>query len=231
LKAVYGSKFNQSPISIDFRSCIAGEAKTSSSCELCPIGRYSLLENATECFVCPPNVQCLGGKEFSLDSGYWRISNESSRIYECLSLDACGGGFNNSKQFPVNCAPGYDGYLCQACAPFGDKRYERAGSNGCSECLPLIVNLARLVAFVIIIIIYLAILIGVNLRKTAKGNSEAIFRIMTNYCQIITSVLSFNLKYPKFMLASFTPVTATSEFSSSLISFDCLMTGSSGAFV
>ncbi len=80
-----------------------------------------------------------------------------------------------------------------------------------------------MLGFLLILILYLSFLIGVNIRKGSGERTVSVLsRIMTNYIQIITSALSFNLSYPKYMLAVFSPVTRIESSSSSFLSFDCL---------
>jgi len=55
----YGDDF------FDFK-CVIGEAlRTGEICEKCPSGKYSLLNDATECEICPsPDIaDCPGGSE------------------------------------------------------------------------------------------------------------------------------------------------------------------------
>ena len=107
-----GSDFEMLRLDIDFRYCAAGEALTSINCEVCPYGMYTLHANSTECLQCVSNVVCMGGDQFIVDEGYWRVSLESDVIYSCPNSKACKGGLNYTQEFPVNCTAGYSGFLC-----------------------------------------------------------------------------------------------------------------------
>lgn len=39
------------------------------------------------------NAVCLGGLKIEVDEGYWRVSNTSEHIYQCISKKSCKGGF------------------------------------------------------------------------------------------------------------------------------------------
>jgi hypothetical protein len=48
-------------------------------------------------------------------------------------------------------------------------------------------------------------------------------RIMTNYLQVITSAISFNLRYPGYLLDAFAPVEKVGASSETVLSFDCMI--------
>ena len=72
---------------------------------------------------------CEGRDEIEVDSGYWRSSINSSKIYPCPRVSSCLGGFNRSADPPINCAYGYTGILCQACSNDISTSFMRVGQN------------------------------------------------------------------------------------------------------
>ena len=58
---------------------------------------------------------CYGGKNISLDYGYWRPHADSDIIYECFEKVACNGGYYPENDPPIECGVGYGGILCNQC--------------------------------------------------------------------------------------------------------------------
>lgn len=42
------------------------------------------------------NAECLGGDVINVNNGYWRSSNDSTKLYKCYMEDACLGGTSAS---------------------------------------------------------------------------------------------------------------------------------------
>ena len=80
------------------------------------------------------NAECEGSNIINVDEGYWRMSQDSTTIYQCLLKSACLGGFKPENENPVECADGYTGILCHSCIIDENNKYMRSGSNGCGKC-------------------------------------------------------------------------------------------------
>jgi len=81
------------------------------------------------CKECPNFVTCNGGASFDVRVGYWRPADNSTSIYECLTVEACKG------EKGTECELGYKGPLCNECAGYIDEKfYSRTGSFECAEC-------------------------------------------------------------------------------------------------
>ena len=78
-----------------------------------------------------------------------------------------------------------------------------------------------MVGLMILMIIFLVILILVNLSKTEESEKSVLMRIMTNYLQVITTFLSFNINFPNVLGQIFAPVDKLGSTSTPFISFDC----------
>ena len=91
--------------SIKFRECLIGEVFLSQmnrhhffkindynyffSCNQCAQGKYSLVNPylTSLCQSCPNNAFCDGGANLSVASGFWRNSNLSDVILDCLQFE------------------------------------------------------------------------------------------------------------------------------------------------
>ena len=220
---MFGDEFLAPELTVNFRFCEIGEMISDGECHVCPVGAFSLFANSTSCEECPANAQCLGSDEIQVNEGFWRYNHETDNIYECLNPDACPGGFVEDGELPVECGTGYGGYLCSDCIPVDDEPYEEVRAGVCSKCLNPVVNALRIVLFVVVILVYLGVMIGINIRKTSDSTNAIVFKILTNYIQVITATLSFNLSFPKYVTAPFRPLTdVESSASTTILSVDCL---------
>ena len=151
-------KYAEQIISVNFRWCEPGEIQRGNIWSLWSVGSYSTMWNSTECYICPDKAYW-EGKIISLNKGYWRSDLNSTEIIEWPNEDAWLGGFNETNEYPINCAEGYKGLLCNECITEGDVKYERISDNTCSKCPDPMFNIIRIVGFSLLIIIFLIILI------------------------------------------------------------------------
>ena len=70
-------------VSVNFRMCVAGEEESSAECHTCFPSFYSVVSKTKHCIQCNLEADCLGGNQIDVDSGYWRESMESDKIYSC----------------------------------------------------------------------------------------------------------------------------------------------------
>ena len=81
-------------IEISFRGCYRGEYYYSGACYECSNGTYSLKDNddlnVTWCSDCPTHASCYGSV-IDVDSGYWRLSDNTSTLFDCPISGACTG--------------------------------------------------------------------------------------------------------------------------------------------
>ncbi|KRX06148.1 Fibrinogen, alpha/beta/gamma chain, C-terminal globular domain [Pseudocohnilembus persalinus] len=111
---------------------INGENLNVTTCR-CPQSYYSFNNNTSECIICMQNAICEGSDRIIVKSGFWRISNSSSDIFECKNNpDSCLGGADN-----FTCAQGYVGALCESCDYLGDfwgDEYGKQSDFICEKC-------------------------------------------------------------------------------------------------
>jgi hypothetical protein len=84
-------------------------------------------------------------------------------------------------------------------------------------------NIIRLIGLMLLVIIFLMLLIIVNLRKTDESQKSILMRIMTNYLQVITAMLSFNISFPNIINELFLPAEKIGSTSTPFVSFDCFI--------
>lgn len=72
-------------IPIEVRECLPGEIYDSlvSACFVCPLNYYSFDIKDKKCKECLLDMDCYGGMNVSLKSGYWRSNIYSDNILEC----------------------------------------------------------------------------------------------------------------------------------------------------
>ena len=114
------------------------------SCTECVAGHYwhSDAAEGFECVSCPANVICEARSQLAdwQHEGYWRVDDESDRVYECrFGRTSCPGTSVLDDDGDTNCSNakwpyckcGYTGALCAVCAP---NYYESWGGTQCVDC-------------------------------------------------------------------------------------------------
>ena len=194
-------------------------------CTKCPTGKYSLVEGAEECLICPKNAQCKGQDIIRVNEGYWRSSVNSSDIHECLLESACLGddGSTDAIAQPYQCKKGFGENLCNKCLKIGDTQYQRTGDHKCAECINPFVNAARLSALMVIIVTFFIAVIYFNMKTNKDSPQSILSRILTNYVQIVTAAASFNLTFPASLSKMFDTVKTVGESARVFLSLDCFI--------
>ena len=168
------------------------------------------------------NAVCLGGTEINVFEGFWRRTANSTKVIECPSEKACLGGFVDKELFPVKCLDGHSGFLCSSCTIENGVKYERVAEFQCAKCPDPVLNAIRVVGVVIIAFVFLLILISINIKKRKESQMSILLRIFTNYLQLISAALSFNMSFPSVVTDLFYPIEKMSS-SDTFLSFDCFI--------
>ena len=189
-------------------------------CVTCSSGSYSFTWNSTKCSQCMANANCLGGTTAYANSGYWRLNKNSTLLYECLLPAAWNGGYNETALYPVNWATGYEGVLWAQCSFVDGNKYERVGSYECAKWPDPIMNALKVIGLWLLVLLFLSMQIILNLRKREESQMSILVRILTNYLQVITAVLSFNVKFPSILTELFYPVDKIGSASEPFVSLD-----------
>ena len=67
------------------------------------------------------------------------------------------------------------------------------------------------------------LLIIINVKKTKESEVSVLFRIMTNYLQLLTTSMSFSTSYPGALSDIFYPAQRVGGSSDTFLSFDCFV--------
>jgi aerobic-type carbon monoxide dehydrogenase small subunit (CoxS/CutS family) len=85
---------------------------TTATTEPCPFGSYSLEQPGENCSPCPEHSTQCHGASITTAPGFWRESNESSLLQQCMLSTACP---STNKTGSAACARGYTAYQCSSC--------------------------------------------------------------------------------------------------------------------
>ena len=77
-----------------------------------------------------------------------------------------------------------------------------------------------MIFIMIVILTYLTYLISINLMKSSESQIATVMRILTNYLQVISTILTFDANFPNTMIEAFQPVDMIGSSSESLVSLD-----------
>ena len=226
VKEVDGSVSNNL-ISVNFRFCKPGEIQLSdNTCSTWAPGTFSLDWNSTECQSCSSNAnaQWLGGNQISVSAGYWRMSQNTSTIVEWIYDKAWDGGYVDQEDAPVNWATGYTGILWNEWQIANGTKYSKVSDFECSKWPSPVYNAIRVVGLIIIVLMFVFLIIIVNIRKIKESQFSVLLRIFTNYLQLISGMMSFNIKFPTIITNMFLPVNEVGASSDVFLSFDCFVT-------
>ena len=214
------NNFAQNPVEVSFRYWMPGEIIQNKKCIECSPGSYSFTWNSTKCSQCMSNANWLGGTTAYANSGYWRLNKNSTLLYECLLPTAWSGGYNETATYPVNWATGYEGVLWAQCSFVDGSKYERVGNYECAKWPDPEINAFKVIGLWFLVLLFLIIQIVMNLRKREESQISILMRILTNYLQVITAVLSFNIKFPSILTEVFSPINKIGSSSEPFISLD-----------
>ena len=190
----------------------------------CAAGTYSLNWNSTSCSQWIMNTICQGEHKLSVDHGYWRNTKNSTYIAECLTKDACKGGYSDENDHPVNCSEGYSGVLWNDWQILHGVKYQRVSDYQWEKWPNSVYNGIRVIGLLLFVFTFLMILILINIRKTKESEISILLRIITNYLQILTASMSFNMQYPSELINALSPVSQVGSSSQAFLSFDCFIT-------
>ena len=85
-------------------------------------------------------------------------------------------------------------------------------------------NAIRVFGLMLIVFSFFMFIIILNVRKTEESRFSVLFRIMTNYLQLVTTSMSMSLSYPPTLTSLSSPITKLGGSSDTFLSFDCFIT-------
>ena len=89
-------------------------------CVTCETYEYNNIVNVTKahdlCKKCPDHAVCLGSHLLGPKKGYWKLNNQTDKIFKCPNKDACLG-YGNKTHFHHSgtCSGKFSGNLCDGC--------------------------------------------------------------------------------------------------------------------
>ena len=220
-EALNVSTFNQ--IDVSFRFWKPGEMQISKTqCQECAPGTYSFGWNSTTCNSCMNNAICAGKANIEVNPGYWRKTTNSSTILYCNYPTAWLGGYYPQNEHPVAWAEGYTGYLCTQCGIVDGEKYQQVNGSQCIKWSNPMINALKFAGVILAAFIFLMVLIVLTVRKKQENQISVLARILTNYIQLISAAMSFNVKFPISLTQIFGSVQIIGSTSDTFLSYDWL---------
>ena len=84
----------------------------------------------------------------------------------------------------------------------------------------MVLNTIRIVGIMILVLAYVTYLIAINLKKSTESQTTTLMRILTNYLQVVSTVIAFNTNYPESFTDLFTPAEMIGVSSEAFVSVD-----------
>lgn len=165
----------------------------------------------------------MGEDNIEVDQGYWRYTTNSTTVIECPNINACNGGFHPDNKYPTQWAPGYEGILWSDCQILNNVKYQPLSGFRCVKCPSPLFNTIRVVVVIAIAFLFLILLIYMNLRKRKDSQQSILLRILTNYIQLISASMAFNVRIPSSFDSMFSQVDRVSSPNETFFSFDCFI--------
>lgn len=106
------------------------------------------------------------------------------------------------------------------CQIVDGEKYERLSNYECSKCPELVVNALRILGLILLVSIFFIIMIIINIRKKGESQQSILLRILTNYLQLLSAALSFDMKFPDALTEVFYPIEKVGASSEAFLSID-----------
>jgi predicted outer membrane repeat protein len=210
---------------VNFRFCKPGEIifDNGTACTEWSYRTYSFGWNSTQCLDWMDRAVWNGTTQILVEPNYWRRDSNSSTIVECPRKEAWLGGYSLENEHPVNCKKGYGGYLWTEWQIVDGVKYQALSNFNWAKCPNQVLNALRIVGVILIILLFLALIIIVNIRKKTENQFSILMRIFTNYLQLISVTLSFSSSIPGNFTSIFSQTDKFVSPSETFLSFDCFI--------
>jgi len=179
---------------VTLQGCRPGQASELVNCVTCGGGEFSLGGIGARCTGCPPAGAVCNAGILTLLPRYYRPPVQAGQplgptteLHPCYNAEACTLAFSgNASGATYGCSPGYTGPLCGVCD--ADANYARFGDT-CSVCGNIAASWVFLLAIVLVV---LAVLTRVALRKESSGSdASVVLRITLGFLQAVGSLRVF----------------------------------------
>lgn len=84
-------------------------------------------------------------------------------------------------------------------------------------------NAIRVIGIGIVVFVFFLLIIVINVRKTKDSEMSILFKIMTNYLQLMTTSMAFTSSFPASLTSILTPAQRVGNSSETFLSFDCFI--------
>ena len=222
-KTTSNTQIQSMPIHVSFRYCKPGEIIINNQCSKWSYGTYSLDWNSTQWKSWIDKADWLGDTQISVDSGYWRRTTNSTTVIECIKEEACQGGYEPDNEYPVKCSKGYKGVLWTSCEFVDGHKYQLLSNFEWAKCPDPVLNVIRVSGLILIVLLFLAIIIIVNIRKKSENQFSILLRIFTNYLHMVSLSMLFEADIPSAFTSVFTQFEKIGSPNETLFSFDCFI--------
>jgi hypothetical protein len=217
----YNSSQFENQLLVSFRFWKPGEiVRNENLCQSCQHGTYSLGWNSTECTNWMENAIWSGEAQIEVDSGYWRRTQNSTEIINCLVKESCKGGYHPENEYPVKCKKGYKGYLWASWDIVDGHKYQLDSNSQCGKCPNKIVNSIKVIWLTWLVLMFLGFIIVINIRKRKENQLSILLRIWTNYIHLITLAFSFGVDLPSTFTSIFSQTNKIGSPNDNMLSFD-----------
>lgn len=102
-------------------------------------------------------------------------------------------------------------------------KYQPSTNNMCLKCPSPLWNTIQVVASQLIAVGFLSFIIIINIRKKSENQFSILLRIFTNYTQLLSAILSSNVKLPWSFEVFSSESSRISSADRTFFSFDCFV--------
>ena len=78
----------------------------------------------------------------------------------------------------------------------------------------------RFFGLAILVFSFMMVLIAINVRKRKESEMSVLIRIMTNYLQLMVTIMSFTPVFPNTLFHALAPIKRLGDASETFLSFD-----------
>ena len=101
-----------------------------------------------------------------------------------------------------------------------DAKYARVGEYECEKCPEPVANALKVVGIGLLVFTFFMMLIVINVKKTKESNLSVLFRILTNYIQLVSTAISLTSSYPDSFISAFSVTDQVGTSTEAFLSFD-----------
>jgi hypothetical protein len=101
-----------------------------------------------------------------------------------------------------------------------DDRYFLLGDSSCQTCRSFVLDLLKYILVNSLAFAFMMILVFINVRKAKESKISVLIRILTNYMQLMATILSFSPELPSLLNIALFPLEKIGGASDNFIAVD-----------